>query len=238
MRLFRDLRNPPLSLSPGLVATDPGLASLGGGGRPGPVSWLAASGAPLPRAPFYLLGALALGLALVAAAPHRSTQAASLSQLAWQARDGNPAAQLLLGLAYRHGGYGLKPDAAAGTGWIAQAARGGNAYAAGLLTGVDARHGAVPRVGLAQLWGMRQQSGAALQRRARDGDPVAQFQLAMRYRDGAWGVDADPRLARAWLEQAARHGNPVALRALAADGGGHEPSRPRLITHAGEGNAS
>lgn len=248
MRFFHDLRNKLMSQPLGLVATDPGLTSLGGGARVSPrvspyspvTAW-----SPLPRAPLYLFAALALGLVLVAALPHGGDAAVSLNQLEWQARQGDADAQLLLGLAYRDGGHGLKPDARAGTAWIARAARGGNAYAAGLLgdayaqgTGVALdrqrakywwrqaarggnRHGAArlgqaPAPGLARLWGINDQSGESLKRRAREGDPVAQFQLAMRYRDGAWGVDADPRLARGWLEQSARHGNPVAMRALAA----------------------
>ncbi len=59
------------------------------------------------------------------------------------------------------------------------------------------------------------QSIEALQQRALAGDSVAQFQLAMRYRDGAWGVSANAKLALSWLEQAAEHGNPVAMNALA-----------------------
>lgn len=59
------------------------------------------------------------------------------------------------------------------------------------------------------------QDAESLQQRARDGDNVAQYQLAMRYRDGAWGVKADPRLALGWLEISAEHGNPVAMTTLA-----------------------
>ncbi len=59
------------------------------------------------------------------------------------------------------------------------------------------------------------QTGSALIDRARRGDPVAQYQLAMRYRDGAWGVTCDPGKALLWLRRSARAGNRVAIRTLA-----------------------
>lgn len=59
------------------------------------------------------------------------------------------------------------------------------------------------------------QSSAALKERAEAGDPVAEFQLAARYRDGAWAVNSDPAKAYYWLRRSASAGNPVAMRALA-----------------------
>jgi len=59
------------------------------------------------------------------------------------------------------------------------------------------------------------QSSAALEQRARSGDPVAEFQLATRYRDGAWAENRDPARAYYWLRRSASAGNPVAMRALA-----------------------
>ena len=59
------------------------------------------------------------------------------------------------------------------------------------------------------------QSSAALEHRAQSGDPVAEFQLAARYRDGAWAVNRDPAKALYWLRRSASAGNPVAMRALA-----------------------
>lgn len=237
MRLFNDLRKNPLTPTLGVVAAGSGSSGLGG--TP-----------PLPhqlRAPYYLAGALVLGLVLLAALPHHSNEEASLSQIEWQAgEDNNADAQLLLGLAYRNGSYGLPVDDKRATTWLARAAAGGNAYAAGVLgdayaqgTGVKAdpvranywwhqaaqggdRHGAA-RLGqavsagerLMQVLDLSSQSASALLHRAEGGDNVAQFQLAMRYRDGSWGVNADPRRARYWLQQAASHGNPVAMNALA-----------------------
>jgi TPR repeat protein len=56
---------------------------------------------------------------------------------------------------------------------------------------------------------------ADLKQAAFGGDNVAQYQLALRYRDGSWGVKADPQQALSWLQQAAQHGNPVAMDTLA-----------------------
>ena len=55
----------------------------------------------------------------------------------------------------------------------------------------------------------------ALKQAAFGGDNVAQYQLALRYRDGSWGVQADPQQALSWLQQAAQHANPVAMDTLA-----------------------
>jgi uncharacterized protein len=156
----------------------------------------------------------------------------------------NPDAQLQLGLAYREGRYGLVPDAMAGRYWLDRAARNGQEYAADLLAGraTDTNVGAIdaPRapagsrldalaaqlkspilVTVSGLWkilalGMNgDQSSAALQQRAQSGDPVAEYQLAMRYRDGAWSVNRDPARALYWLQRAANAGNPVAMQTLA-----------------------
>lgn len=58
-------------------------------------------------------------------------------------------------------------------------------------------------------------SADALKARARQGDPVAEYQLGMRYLDGAWAVEADPQQARRWLQRAAADGNPIAAQTLA-----------------------
>ncbi len=51
--------------------------------------------------------------------------------------------------------------------------------------------------------------------RAASGDAEAQYQLAMRYRDGAWGVERDAGQALTWLQQAAKGGDDVAMATLA-----------------------
>jgi uncharacterized protein len=59
------------------------------------------------------------------------------------------------------------------------------------------------------------QSSDELLQRAISGDPLAEYQLGLRYRNGAWAVGRDPVKARVWLERAAAAGNRNAAEALA-----------------------
>jgi TPR repeat protein len=153
------------------------------------------------------------------------------------AASGNSGAQLQLGLAYRDGALGLKPDRAASLHWLRTSAQGGNAYAAQTLQpeGHASRDGAVQGMTLAALatrfhsltlqamsvvadlisWAsLAPQSATALRMTADGGDPIAQYQLGIRYRDGGWGVERDTAQARSWLTRAAGAGNPLAAQAL------------------------
>jgi hypothetical protein len=113
---------------------------------------------------------------------------------------------------------------AEGQRWLNQAAAQGDASARAAL-GIDAAPGLPERNDkpgvLARLSTVLDdltisgQSADNLEKRALAGDNVAQYQLAMHYRDGAWGVDADPKRALGWLRMAAGHGNPVAMTTLA-----------------------
>jgi TPR repeat protein len=60
-----------------------------------------------------------------------------------------------------------------------------------------------------------QPSGSMLIRKAEQGDAVAEYQLACRYRSGAWGVSQDNAMAMYWFTKAASDGNPLAARSLA-----------------------
>jgi uncharacterized protein len=172
--------------------------------------------------------------------PSDSQELAWLNRLA--AAD-NPDAQLQLGLAYREGRYGLAPDARAGQYWLEKAARNGEDYAINLLAGHStteagrdetARTSVTSRLDtiatqvkspmlmtISSLWKILglgligSQSSDALQQRAQSGDPAAEFQLGMRYRDGAWSVNRDPDKASYWLKRAADAGNPLAEKVLA-----------------------
>jgi TPR repeat protein len=141
----------------------------------------------------------------------------------------------------RTGLYWLKRSAEAGNAFAADQV--GNAYAAGDGTPVDrvlARHwwqvsaregnadarqhlgetktGPLQAV-LSLLTGetFREQARPALLRRAQAGDATAQYQVAMRYRDGSWGFPRDAALSAQWLARAAAAGNPLALKTLAAN---------------------
>lgn len=125
-------------------------------------------------------------------------------------------AQLQLGLAYRDGRLGLKADPVQASYWLQRSASGGNAYAKQLLGDKAARSQnasfseVVARMPL-------QQSITYLKSLAESGDSRAQFELAMRYRDGAWGVERNPEFYRVWLEKSAASGNQVARQLLNAD---------------------
>ncbi len=300
MRLFNDVRKHLMPRQLGVVAGD----SLYGAYHRSPVA--------VPRTIWFALGGIALAVALLAAAPRHSAAEADADQLLHRAAAGSSSSQLMLGLAYRDGRYGLPRDSHAAAGWLTRAAQSGNAYAAAMLGDAYARgEGVALDLNAAQNWwrqaalagnvhaesrlglslasrsasqaqrdesrrwlqraavggdaqarqalgievpiatpvadqidrdlGVTQghslmgdvervalddnpsgQSIADLKQRALSGDNVAEFQLAMRYRDGAWGVDTDPKLALIWLQRAAEHGNPVAMDSLAeAYGQGH-----------------
>ena len=295
MRLFPHLRKPLLPLRTSFIAADTGFSLFHGHGVP-------RSGS---RTPYFVASAVALGLALMASMPNRSSEEGDRDQLVHQANAGSVRAQLLLGLAYRDGRYGLARDSHSADAWFARAAESGENYAAALLgdayavgdgvakdraaaqrwwrqaaqagnahaesrlgqaltrqsgdqAGTDEGHLWLTRaaaqgdiqarhalgidtpmpdripdeidrdLGVTQghsllgniyrlIFGDTTASGSAdiLKQRALAGDATAQYQLAMRYRDGAWGVTANPQKALGWLEQSANHGNPVAMTTLA-----------------------
>jgi TPR repeat protein len=264
MRLFSDVRKHLIPHRFGFVAAGSGYSTHQR--APGAV--------PASKAPYYVVGGIALSLALLAAAPHQATDKGNREQLMQQADAGDAQAQLQLGLAYRDGRYGLARDARSADGWLARAARSGSDYAAALLGDAYAKGDGVARDentaerwwrqaalagnahAEAQLGQTRRDSGIeapaqapdridrtlgvtqghsllgglyrlvlgdvsdsrsidTLKHRALAGDGTAQYQLAMRYRDGAWGVEADPAQALVWLRQAARNGNPIAMTTLA-----------------------
>jgi TPR repeat protein len=60
-----------------------------------------------------------------------------------------------------------------------------------------------------------EQSTGPLIARAQQGDPVAEYQLAIRYRDGAWDVNPDAEKSMTWLQRAADAGNRIAMKDLA-----------------------
>lgn len=79
-----------------------------------------------------------------------------------------------------------------------------------------------------------QQSTEALLSRAQQGDPVAEYQLAIRYRDGAWAVKADPQKAMLWLQRSAAAGNPVAEQTLKEIS--HKKVAKKVISYAAPGS--
>lgn len=174
-----------------------------------------------------LVSGLVLMGVLVVFASHASHVSAT-SEVAWLSRladGGDNGAQLELAFAYIDGLYGLKPDPVAGQSWLKVAAKGGNRYAQQYLTSIATHHPLnlhhQPGM-LRRLWYSTEeyspvsQTAEALQAHARQGDPVAEYQLALRYRDGAWAVKQNAQKSIYWLQRAAAAGNPVARKDLAS----------------------
>lgn len=154
------------------------------------------------------------------------------------AQGGNVAAMALLGDAYSQGD-GVPLDLASAEHWWQQAAMAGNAHAEAqlgkaleqhastldkkyegeLLTGEAAKQeqpgNPASSASTAETYTTGGQTLDSLLSRAKAGDSVAEFQLAMRYLNGALDVRADPKQALYWLQASADHGNPVAMDTLA-----------------------
>jgi TPR repeat protein len=154
------------------------------------------------------------------------------------AEGGNADAAALLGDAYSQGD-GVPLDLAKAEYWWQQAAKAGNAHAEAQLGKALEQHGSTlekkyegelllgqaakqeepgnpePSIATAETITTGGQSLANLLSRAKAGDSVAEYQLAMRYLNGALDVRADPKQALSWLRAAADHGNPIAMDTLA-----------------------
>ena len=126
--------------------------------------------------------------------------------LALAANQGDAHAQYLLGRMYQLG-HGVPRDLLRGKDWLQRAAAQGQSDAIRLLH-------FLADVG-AEASDVHEQTGEELKRRAKDGDVEAEYQLALRYEAGVWGVQHDDRQALHWFRDAAERGYPPALRALA-----------------------
>jgi len=129
------------------------------------------------------------------------------------AKGGNAYAADQLANAYA-GGDGTAADPRLARHWWQVAAGSGNADARRHL-GED-RPGVLQAV-LSVLTGQARhdQTHAALLARAEAGDSTAQYQVAIRYREGAAGFPQDAAQSAAWLRRAAASGNALARETLA-----------------------
>jgi len=154
------------------------------------------------------------------------------------AEGGDSEAAALLGDAYSEGS-GVPRDLAAAEHWWQEAAKKGNVHAEAELgmaleqnaatldrkyegqrlvdeaTGQEEPGMPTPTLATAESITVGGQTLASLSERARAGDSVAEYQLALRYRSGAYDVNRDPQKALFWLRRSAEHGNPVAMGTLA-----------------------
>jgi TPR repeat protein len=112
--------------------------------------------------------AAVLSLAAVLGAPNKGRD--EVDWLSRLANSGDDGAQLQLGLAYRDGRYGLKPDAKTGLYWLKRSAAAGNAYAEKAIGSAYANgQGIHQSTQLAEQW---------YRKAIRDGDRNARVLLA------------------------------------------------------------
>jgi hypothetical protein len=117
--------------------------------------------------PVAIVAALVILSAILGAPNKGHDEVDWLSRLA---NSGDDGAQLQLGLAYRDGRYGLKPDAKTGLYWLKRSAAGGNAYAEKAIGSAYANgQGIHQSIQLAEQW---------YRKAIRDGDRNARVLLA------------------------------------------------------------
>ena len=128
------------------------------------------------------------------------------------AENGNAYAADQVGIAYAEG-QGTAVDRTSAQHWLQVASDEGNPDARSRL-GMTSPGVLQTVTDIVTGKTLLDQEGASLKRRAREGNPVAEYQLAMRYRDGSFGVQRNPDLSKKWLERAAADGNPVAIETM------------------------
>ncbi len=122
------------------------------------------------------------------------------------AAEGNAHAQYELGRMY-HEGYAVVQDQELVKDWLSQAAAQGHSEATNLLSVVNSFIKSITLVS--------GESYDALHEKAEQGDPHAQYELGLRYENGAAEVNRDPAKALEWLTRAAKNGNLLAMHKLA-----------------------
>lgn len=122
------------------------------------------------------------------------------------ASEGNVHAQYLLGRMY-HEGYAVAQDQELAKDWLSRAATQGHSEAINLLHVVNSFIKSITMVSA--------ESYEALHEKAEQGDPHAQYELGLRYENGALDVNRDPAKALKWLTRAASNGNLLAMHKLA-----------------------
>ncbi|MBS4095954.1 MAG: sel1 repeat family protein [Sulfuricella sp.] len=120
--------------------------------------------------------------------------------------EGSGEAQFLLGKMY-HLGIGVERNREIAGNWLAKAAAHSYDDAAKLLH-------------LLESFGLHVEEGfyqrlPDLHKLAADGDAEAQYQLAVRYESGAYGIDKEPNQALYWFRRAADSGHVMAMKSLA-----------------------
>jgi TPR repeat protein len=121
-----------------------------------------------------------------------------LAMIKHEAENGDSGAEMLYGLAYYEGRYGLKMDYSAAVKWLKLSAADDNYYAQLILGNCYAEgKGVTQNMEQAVSW---------WQRSAEGGNAKAQYYLGKAYLDGS-GVKHDAQKAIDWLTQSAESGN-------------------------------
>lgn len=120
--------------------------------------------------------------------------------------EGNSEAQFLLGKMY-HLGLGVEQNREIAGNWLAKAAS--HSY-----------EDAVKLLNLLESFGLHVEEGfyqrlPELDKLAQDGDAEAQYQLAVRYESGGYGMKKNAEKALYWFKQAANNGHLLAMKSLA-----------------------
>ncbi len=121
--------------------------------------------------------------------------------------EGNSEAQFLLGKMYKAGTNSVARNETLGDNWLAKSAAQGYDDAVKFLHFME-------DIGF-QMEEKFYNRMPSLQKLATDGDAEAQYQLAIRYESGAYGVKQDNEKALYWFNLAANTGHPLAMKSLA-----------------------
>lgn len=121
------------------------------------------------------------------------------------ANNGDAEAQYLLGKMY-HEGYRVVQDQTLARDWLSRAAAAGHVEATNLLALVNTLVKSSTMVS--------RESYEVLEDKAEHGDPHAQYELGLRYENGALDVNKNPAKALHWLTEAAENGNLLAMHKL------------------------
>ncbi len=172
-------------------------------GPPNPVQavywWKKAAGGGNPEAKYHL------GRAYMSGTGVKKNARLAGDWLREAAEDGYPPAQYLLGRLHQEGVV-VEEDHHSAVHWLKRAASNGHVYAVQLLQIIqNLLDAGMP---------LKHERMDALQKRALNHDPHAQYELALRYETGALGVQADPVKALKWFQKAAANGNPLAMHRL------------------------
>lgn len=147
-----------------------------------------------------------LGKAYLNGTGTRKNPSKAIHWLTKSAEQGNNDARYLIGKMY-YEGYAVAQDKELGRHWLDKAAEQGQIDAINFLAAVDKIIHYTTMV--------HQQSADVLLAQAKNGNAQAQYELGLRYENGAYDVDQDNKQALYWLTKAAENGNRNAMHALA-----------------------